>query len=103
VLRCWSDSKIYSKGVKRQLKEPKGMAPKDLRKFLPTAAIQGGWYNAVIMERYIGHAAKTVTEGHYLADTLESLLEAYRKAVIEPLEGEISKSRADTGKVLKVV
>ena len=103
LLRSWSHSNTYSKSVKRQIKKPEGIAPKDLRKTIPTAAIQGGWYDPVIMERYIGHAAKSVTERHYLADGLDELLVAYRDKVLAPLEAEIAKAREELGRQPKVV
>ena len=56
---------------------------KNFRNTLPTTSYQEGWHS-VYFERYMGHAAKTVTEAHYLAD--DTKIDLLQKNVVDHVE-----------------
>lgn len=72
-----------------------GWAPKDLRNCLPTFAMNERLHDH-LWEQYIGHAARSVTERHYVHrltsaspgefEALERQLEVLRLRVVDPLE-----------------
>ncbi len=92
--------KAYGKLLKRTLQNWKSdceLAPKDLRNTLQSHAIEHaadeGW-NVHLVDRYVGHAPKTIAERHYFGDKRERLVDLFREhvvckvdALIESLEG----------------
>lgn len=79
------DDKAFGKLLKRALlawKADCAIAPKDLRKTLSTHALEHaskeGW-NIYLVDRYIGHAPKSVMEKHYFGDKKKRMVEVFRE------------------------
>lgn len=87
--------KAYGKLLKRALRkwDPDcDLAPKDLRNTIQTHAIEEGW-SAYVVERYVGHAPKSVAERHYFGDKKRRMVDLYREHVSNKVNGEIDKMR----------
>lgn len=77
----------YGKLLRRALVEwdpTCDIAPKDLRNTLQTHALENaiseGW-NTYLVDRYVGHAPKTVAERHYFGDKKRRMVEVFREHV----------------------
>lgn len=70
------------------------IAPKDLRNTLQTHAmehaIDEGW-NTYLVDRYVGHAPKTVAEKHYFGDKKGRMVEVFREHVAEKIDGLLER------------
>ena len=79
------DDKAFGKLLKRALLAWRAdcpIAPKDLRKTLPTHAndhaSKESW-NTNLVERYIGHAPRSVMGKHYVGDKKKRMVEVFRE------------------------
>lgn len=89
----YSDFRHYSKAVQKALLQwnPNNIIrSKDLRNTLPTAALDGGW-NRTLVEFYMGHSPKDVTERNYFGNQGDRLLPLFREHVVHRVEAEIMK------------
>jgi len=92
VLPWYSDYSSYAKAIRKALKawnHNVSIKPKDLRNTIQTAAVDGGWYGYYV-QRYVGHAPKTIGERHYHGDQGYRLLPFFREKVVNCLEEEIA-------------
>lgn len=87
------DYVAYGKLLKRALHkwDPScEIAPKDLRKTLQTHAMEHamdeGW-NTYLVDRYVGHAPKTLAERHYFGDKRFRMVEVFREHVAVKIDG----------------
>ncbi len=67
VVPVYSERNAYGKTVRQLLRDfGRSMPPRELRRTLPTEFKASGLYGFVL-ERYIGHSEKTITDKHYVA------------------------------------
>jgi hypothetical protein len=74
----------------REWKNDIDILPKDLRNTLQTFAIDNGFYD-YFLQRYVGHAPKTVGERHYFADKGIRLVPEFRNRIVSRIDEEVSK------------
>jgi integrase len=93
VVYRFADHDGYSKALSPMLKqwdESVEILPKDLRNTLQTFAIDNGFYD-YFLQRYVGHAPKTVGERHYFADKGIRLVPEFRNRIVSRIDDEVSK------------
>ncbi len=92
-------AKLLKRGLRRW-DEKCDIAPKDLRNTLQTHAmehaIEEGW-NTYLVDRYVGHAPKTVAERHYFGDKKGRMVEVFRKHVSGKINGLIERIESAKG------
>jgi len=75
----YSDYRHYSHAVRKALRSwnPNGrIKPKDFRNSIVSVALKDGWYD-IYLQRYVGHAPKTIGERHYHGDQGSRLIPLY--------------------------
>ncbi len=87
----------FGKLLKRALlkwKQDCEIAPKVLRKTLQTHALEHaadeGW-NTYLVDRYVGHAPKTLAERHYFGDKRGRMIEVFREHVTDKIDALIGR------------
>lgn len=93
VVYRYADHDSYSKALRPMLREwddKVDILPKDLRNTLQTFAIDNGFYD-YFLQRYVGHAPKTVGERHYFADKGSRLIPEFRERIVSRIDDEVSK------------
>ncbi|MCE7910009.1 MAG: hypothetical protein DYH02_16855 [Candidatus Omnitrophica bacterium COP1] len=97
VIPYQGNDNAYGKLLKRAFLNwnPKcDIAPKDLRNTLQTHAmehaIDEGW-NTYLVDRYVGHAPKTVAEKHYFGDKKGRMVEVFREHVAGKIDGLLER------------
>jgi len=88
----------YSKLMKRALMKWRPsleIAPKDLRNTIQTEGIEKGW-NDYLLRRYVGHAARSVSERHYFGDKGKRLVHLFREQIVSRINDAISESKKGT-------
>jgi integrase len=85
---------LYAKvdGIEKTTKQTLlKMKAKDLRNTIQTAAIDGGWYGYYV-QRYVGHAPKTIGERYYHGDEWERMMPFLRDQVVKNIEAALNHS-----------
>lgn len=96
VIDAYANHNNYYHAVRGVLKEHGfDIPPKNLRKTLPTEFKRRGW-DGYILERYVGHAAKTIMDRHYVAIGQAELEVFFREQVVARID-EIMREYLDFG------
>lgn len=83
----WADRGLYGYDLRAAFKawgRPRAIEPRGLRRTIPSEAMLGGW-GGYAVERFLGHAPKTVTEAHY-SPTGDQLLAMQRDHVVAKID-----------------
>ena len=106
VFPNYSSVEGYTKHVRRLLRARHiPIPPKDLRNTLPTEFRSTGHYG-YIFERYLGHAATSITDKHYVTLSEADRLQLMRDQVVKPIDerlGDLCEERHKIGTTGKVV
>jgi len=99
------DSTAFGKLLRRALHKWNpdcAVAPKDLRNTLQTHALEHaadeGW-NTYLVDRYVGHAPKTVMERHYFGDKNSRMVGVFREHVVTKIDGLIDGLQSQNGTI----
>ena len=96
VISYDADDKAYAKIAARAMRKwdkTKAIAPKDLRNTLQTAAVDQGW-NEYLIERYVGHAPRTIAKRHYYGDKGQRLIDEFRRQILPRIEDLIAGAQS---------
>jgi len=63
---------------------------KDLRKTIPTTALDEGW-GGPVLERFLGHSPQTITTRHYFGDSADRMLDLFRRQVTDRIDALLEK------------
>jgi integrase len=92
VVSYYSQYRHYSQAMRKALRIwdcDNRLKPKDLRNTILTEAYDGGWHG-IYLERYVGHAPRTISERNYHGNQGDRLLPLYQTKVVVPIERLIS-------------
>lgn len=106
VIKDYKDWFGYSKIIRASLDQHDiDIPPKNLRKTIPTEFKLRGW-EGFVMERYLGHSVKTITDKHYFSVSQAELEELFRQQVVSRIDeilSELSQKRQAKGTLDNVV
>lgn len=94
-------SHFYSGVLVETIREWRPGSPlsgKDLRKTLQTHAIENASsWNVYLVDRFCGHAPKTMMEKHYFGDRKSRMVELFRQEVTARIDAELARLGEDSG------
>jgi len=77
----------------REWRPGTSLTGKALRRTLQTEALEAIDWPVHLVDRYVGHAPRTVMERHYFGDKKRKLVERYRELVLPKIEQKITAAR----------
>lgn len=98
-VETYSDYRHYSTAVRKALLKRNSVTfqPKNLRNTIQTFAMERGFHDDYLL-RYVGHAPRTISGKHYVA---EPSVDLFQKKIVVLLEAEIAKwPRRDSSRII---
>lgn len=75
----------------RQWRPGTKLTARALRRTIQTTAILNPGWNTYVVDRFCGHAPKTVMERHYFGDQKKRMVEVFRQQVVPRIDEEVDR------------